>query len=320
MKKLYYFLFISLLVISGCKKDKDDDNNNIEFQKVSNNQSILTGSQIGTGTAANNQLYKSVAVNLNQSSDLFEIGNAMASMSTPTSSYVYYVIPVTNKSTLGYAYININGIKYSDNDGNNIPYESLDFDYVEATMGVEIDDAVNPSYTNTYLDPGETGYFMGIEQLPFDDLKSIEIDYADYSEGYGVSPHEFIALSYESSNDMITVSVKNNSSIELYFDDARYMHFNESGSPYYWSFLDPSSALNLANNLIGADQTALLEDNINYAGNTNKILVNIEYEINNLKKGIISSDQAIHGPYTDKDIKHIKVKRNLKLRELHQSR
>ena len=162
LDKLVLTLIIVLSVgLIGCeeesKQSEDDDividNNDIVL--VGPNYNLMKGEEVGAGLVEESELRKTVDFQLTESSS-FSIEEIYASRVVSSTEFLDWIIPVTNTSEALHCRINMLNITFMDEGGNTLA--TLGQTFMRGRIGTISSDNTT-EYTDTCLEPGETGYF-----------------------------------------------------------------------------------------------------------------------------------------------------------------
>ena len=134
MKKiLFIFLisFFSLIVIScrNTSKTATTDNETTNNELIgNNNNSILSGSRIGSGEESNSDLSKPVQISV-RDSGFFTYKTPYVSRFSTSSETITWTIRITNWSKEPLCFIEMTSITFYDSSNNIIDFENSGFAY-----------------------------------------------------------------------------------------------------------------------------------------------------------------------------------------------
>ena len=132
MKKFLFFILISSfsLTVISCRnsnKNSSTDNETTNNELIgNNNNSILSGSRIGSGEDYNSDLSKSVRISV-EDSGVFSYQTPYCGRVSTESESFSCVIPIRNLSKYPSCYIRMRSIKYYDSSNNILDDGFLDF-------------------------------------------------------------------------------------------------------------------------------------------------------------------------------------------------
>ncbi len=310
----FIFLFSFFFLLFSCEKDDNDNNVNQDNNDtvLANNSAILAGDPVGDHSEDKNLLWKTGEIIMDNSPGLFEVDELFIGRTSSSSSYIYWIIPIKNTSSNHYAFVEATGIKILDSQ-NKVIYEDNFFNYtfVEGSCG-------NPenstSLTNTFLKAGETGYFLGIDQVDFSRVAKIRLSSIDYSETpYFPSEIKAIPLSYSVSGQNVEVMVENQGNQTLYISTSPYILMDQNNAPLTWTYLDPDASSSVEEEVIAAKGMGEMVDESWYKGSGSKIRVILDVDLESSAKSISlkSSETNIHKHY-----RNLRKERDRRLRQI----
>ena len=141
MKKFLFFILISSfsLTVISCRnsnKNSSTDNETTNNELIgNNNNSILSGSRIGSGEDYNSDLSKSVRISV-KNSGVFSYKTPYCGRESSSRESFSCVIPITNWSKVPRCWISMRSIKYYDSSNNILDDGSFDYSYVQGSIGV----------------------------------------------------------------------------------------------------------------------------------------------------------------------------------------
>jgi len=254
MKKgLFIFLILcfsfSLFSCSRSnKKNSTTDNETTNTELIgNNNNSILSGSRIGSGEYNNSDLSKSVRISV-VNSGVFTYKTPYIGRSRLTEGF-NWIIPITNWSKDPKCWISMESIKFYDSSNNLLHTD--DYSFVDGSIGLLSDS----TFINSCLTYREEGYVSGIvtKNLYTKVYKIVvsEIE-SRYSESNKISDPSILVkpLSYSTSgtNRKPTITVKNYSEIDIVPDHSKVYLLDSNNHPIYWWFLYPEKSGSFSSN------------------------------------------------------------------------
>jgi hypothetical protein len=285
-------LFLFSLIVISCRnssKTATTDNETTNNELIgNNNNSILSGSRIGSGEDYNSNLSKSVRISVENYGVFSYQTPYCGRVSTETESFSC-IIPIINLSKYPSCFISMRSIKYYDRSNNTLDDGLLDYSFVQGSIGVR-----DGTTTSTCLTSGETGYvshglnegIVGVGWTPYTDLYKIVVSEIRYSSGefFKISDPsiQIKPLSYSTSGKFtlfqggsLTVTVKNYSEINILTRTSRIYFLDSYNRPVYSSSLNPQGSGNISSN--SSKQFKL--NNFWYTGSIYKIhvFINVGY-------------------------------------------
>ena len=258
-------LFLFTLSVISCRntsKTATTDNETSNNELVgNNNNSILSGSKIGSGEDYNSSLSKSVRISV-EDSGVFSYQTPYCGRQSTETESVDCVIPIMNLSKYPSCYIRMKSIKFYDRSHNIIGSESGYSSYVQGSIGVR-----GVTTTTTCLTTGETGYvstglnegIYGIGWTPYTDLYEIIVSEIDSQSGefFNITDPsiQITPLSYSTSGEFtlfqggsLTVTVKNDSETDILTRTSRIYFLNSYNRPVYSDSLNPQGSGSISSN------------------------------------------------------------------------
>ena len=262
---------------------------------VRNNAAVLTGATLGRAEADVQQLRKEVSVNVATPNATFRLGEFYASRPSLETDTLYWTLPLTNIGDETRCFIRAVDISFRDAEGGILAAEKRQF--VDGSVGV-----LSSVYTNTCLEPNETGYVQGIQTdsnvdvystLASVDIGELEIDpNVPNAPDIRVIPQRYAV----SMNQELSVSAKNEGDELGYVTDAVYVLLDADDAPLLWGFLDRTW-----DGEIAPGETRNLVQDIDYEGQAEKmrVIVNFDGEspTSDAMQGV--SAQGLSGAETD---------------------
>ena len=287
MKKFLFFILISSfsLTVISCRnsnKNSSTDNETTNNELIgNNNNSILSGSRIGSGEDYNSDLSKSVRISVKNSGVFSYQTPYCGRVSTETESF-RCVTPIRNLSRYPSCLISMRSIKYYDSSNNILDDGSFDYSYVQGSIGVIKYGSGNMNLSSC-LTFGETGYVEhglstgrnGSGWTLYTDLYKIVVSEikSSSSESIKISDPsiQIKPLSYSTSGTYKspTITVKNYSEIDIVTKDSRIYVLDSYNRPIYSWSLYPQGSGSISSN--SSKQFKL--NNFDYTGSRFKIHV-----------------------------------------------
>lgn len=276
---------IFLLLISckkdnpGSKEDKPNDDKPIIEGKVPNNSAVLTGESIGSDSEKRDNIWKTGKVILESTSSDFLLDTTIYFTRTASySSYIFWILQVKNISSKPHAFIKATGIKLLDNNNELIYEDVIDYTFVYGSLGNS--DGFPSIVTSTFLNPNETGYFLGIDNVDFSKVKKIKLSSLESNDSKFIQSNiTLIPTSYRVSNNKLYISVENKSDQTAHLDFSVYILLDQANKPLRWDYLLPSQV-----EFISPNSIVTISDTIFYRGFCNKVKPILTVNQSTLKK------------------------------------
>ena len=291
MNLFRYFVlaFLILLpILTSCGEGGDEDKNSAY---------LVTGGQLGTNETPVSELRKNINFSIVSSNSDFTFGTAIAAKALATSEAFYWFLSVTNvSSSETYCFIRVENITFTSADDTVL--ETEDFSYVEGYTKKLSSSAI---YTNTCLEPNQSGHVIGIEMsVPFNQVANIQINSISKSSSLVEMPAmDMSVLSYSAeqpptTSQEVNINVVNNGpesgqirslSLAILLDD--------NDVPLIWSFFNPTDTWD---GILAANERGVLTDTLWYEGFSNKILLYLDYDalpLSEPKRAILSKKSFI---------------------------
>jgi hypothetical protein len=314
MKKLriLFLLSIFILIFSCEKKENQTDNEEIPGDiSAKNNSAVLTGSLMGDNTEDLEVVWKTGDLIIENPSTEFSIDQVYFSRSASYSSYTYWILPVKNISANSHAFVKATGIQYLDDNDNMIYEDVSNYNYVNGSCG----ESGNIT-TTTFLKSGETGYFLGIDLVDFDQVKKIRILGIEKSSSeFTYSSINVIPISYVVSDNTLNVTIKNNGSQTVYVSISPFLQLDNLYRPLGWRYLTYDIDYTILEKSLDGNATLMLMNPIYYSNSFNRIrpLLEVDKESSNFKSTIFKCNSIM---LDDKLIREIKNNRDTRLRNI----
>ena len=209
-----------------------------------NNNSILSGSRIGSGEHYNSYLSKSVEISVSNRGG-FSYKTPYVVRTVIVEGFEDYpfdcIIPIRNLQKTK-CFIRMTSIKFYDSSNNLIHYENRS--HVTGSIGL----IYNSDFTDTCLTNGEEGYVFGIViQSLYNKVHKIVVSSIESSSSESIKLRDpsiqIKPLSYSTSGTYRspTITVKNYSEIDIVTKDSRIYVLDSYNRPIYWNFAFPGS-------------------------------------------------------------------------------
>jgi len=246
---LIYCFSLSFFSCSSSTTDNSTTDNETTNNELigNNNNSILSGSIIGSGEYNNSDLSKSVRILVGNSGG-FSYKTPYVGRGRLIESF-YWIIPITNWSKDPKCWISMESIKFYDSSNNIL--HTYDYSFVSGSIGL----ISNSYFINSCLTYREEGYVSGIV------TKNL------YTKVYKIVVSEIVSRSSESiklSDPSIkvkplrystsgtykrpTITVKNYSEIDIVPSSSKYFLLDSNNRPIYWGFLYPEKSGSFSSN------------------------------------------------------------------------
>ncbi len=198
------------------------------------------------------------------------VTDAFAMRSSVDSSWVRVAVSVANDADHTQCFVKLEGVVYRDRAGGML---GTDRGYVTGTLR-----SMTAVYTNTCLQPGETGYWLGIEELPYAELAGIEVrveaSELASSPAPKLVPWTYLAVS-EDGRDRIEVAARHQGAVPVQLSFSRVMIIGEYDEPLHWTFLDgPAEDV-----VVEPGELLTLSRDLYYAGSGSRIIAWLDYDI-----------------------------------------
>ncbi len=292
------FIFLPVLFSGGCMSETEDSDNKapaipLEDQAPEteytgrNNSAILKGVQVGTLSADNLELFKTLKFTLKTANKNFKFGPATISRSENTAGLTIRLLLRIKNATENKAFCGVktNGLKFII-DEEEVMTDALDKQAI-GSVGIE-----NSSNTASCLAPSEVGYFfqkvkavdtgflsfygdvdeMEIEKITVESISVINPNISLAPERYS------IIMSDDSTTDssasmQLTFEIKNDNVDPAYIwpNQSYYILMDNDGREIFWGVIDSFSILPIQ--LLAGESTDLESSDMLFTGNSSTIRV-----------------------------------------------
>lgn len=313
------FLICLLFMIFSCKKDNNEikeKDEEIENNSTYNNSAIIIGSKIGLGSEDLANIWKTSKVIVEVSSNEFVVDTIYFSRSSITSNFTYWIMPVINVSEDAHSFIKATGIQYLDSNNNVVYEDESNYTYVEGSCASLSNSTI---MTNSFLRAGETGYFIGIDEVSFDHIDKIKFSSIEYSENdLTYSSINVVPLSYGISNDIINVTIENQSDKEVFIWMSPYLLLDRNNKPLNWSYLSPTLTGTSFELYLQSGAPGKLKDYDFYQGTCNKIRPILSINLESMDYGALITNGSKNSS-KEEILRNFKKNRDMiiKAQELH---
>ena len=242
-----------------------------------NNNSILSGSRIGSGEHYNSYLSKSVEISVRDKGG-FSYKTPYVGRTVIWEGFEDYpfdcIIPIRNLQKTK-CFIRMTSIKFYDSSNNLIHYENRS--HVTGSIGL----IYNSDFTDTCLTNGEEGYVFGIvNKSLYTKVHKIVVSSIESSSSESIKLRDpsiqIKPLSYSTSGTFtllqggsLTITVKNYSEIDILTRTSSIYFLDSYNRPVYSSSLNPQGSGSISSN--SSKQFKL--NNFDYTGSRFKIHV-----------------------------------------------
>ncbi len=294
MKKILIFI-LCLFLFFGCAGSSSDDSDSTSDTTSSgdggsgdgdsgdatgdtstfvgnNNSATLTGTTIGSAETENANLKKDITVTVTNSNG-FSVSKIVASRSSESSDYLYWMFTITNDNSIAYCFVQASNVAFKNSSETTIQTSSTES--VKGSTGTQ-----SGVTTSTCLAPGESGIVAGLEEDIFTNTASIVVESI---EGYStpeisdpsgkVIPQSY-TYSEEAFSDRIDITIKNTGSSAVSVDFVYYYLISSGGDYLHWGLTSSSNSQTLSTD----ESTTAFDDTFSYSGSASSVLVIVDFE------------------------------------------
>lgn len=291
--KIFVALLIvfALAVLGACKMEEEEEEEPSRSSAPPattyvghNNYSIIDGPAIGKNTASNADLRKGLTTTLVNSNQYLSIDRSFATRGDDSiidGLYFHWILVVTNNTqNNAFCEVSVNTVKFKDSDDEPIT-STVSSGLVIGSIGL-----VNSKSLKSCLGPGESGYVMkkvtGISTGIFEEVNQVEIDSITYKYASVINPNVTIlprSYSYDSSNDVAIVVVKNMNEDPGYFwaGLSYFIFLDADNLPVFWSKLNQFAMVPYSLNK--EESVAINSEELDFSGSVQKVKILIAFGV-----------------------------------------
>ncbi|MBW1878721.1 MAG: hypothetical protein JRI25_12120 [Deltaproteobacteria bacterium] len=192
-----------------------------------NNWAILEGDVYPGSAPDEPDVQRDIDYERSEGHDYLEFG--AASLVRSSSSYIRLMIPVTNLTIVPRCFVKLENLRYLDAAGNELHRE--DYEYVEGMAMV-----LSTVLTSTCLGPGQTGYFLDIVEMDYDQIDHIAFDIGEPHLGGSENEAETVPTQYAVTGNEIDITVSHLGGPATSLSVSPWMLVDDSGVPVNWGY------------------------------------------------------------------------------------
>lgn len=274
------FLLTLAITLSACDNGGSDNPTSVPSTSsgAHTNISVITGTQLGSNSATISQVRKNITFSLDNPHSDFAFGSAYAAQTTTSSSAIYWIVEVSNTGDQTHCFIRMNTGRYLASDNAELGTE--DFTYVNGSLKELTASGI---HTNTCLESGESGHFIGIDStISMDQVSGIAFSTLSVSSSQGQAPGLTMgAVSYSADSPSnfvqgIDLTVQNfgpaagivgSLSLSVLLDD--------NDNPLIWLYFSRPTGWS---GELASGQSGIIQDDLIYDGVSNKLRVYLDFE------------------------------------------
>jgi hypothetical protein len=231
----------------------------------------------GPGPSTDNSLKKTLSVSLSNQDTYLSLGSITLARNSATSSYLYWIAPVTNTRTTAISFVELDTIYFRDNSSSVVDNEPLEF-----VTGSVMKESASGTFTNTCLQSGETGYVFGIlldnGNNLYARLSSVTIRTISYSTATMEFPNaDITGTTFSTNGTVLSATVANSGTATARLNviiPAIALIRDNLKAPLMWTYLDTTTTSVLEPNA----SCTLADLYFTYPGQIDKLLVFPDYE------------------------------------------
>jgi hypothetical protein len=284
-------LALALLMCAGCGGGSDRSPAGSEGRAVPcgaaptteyqgrNNGGIIDGSELGTRTAAPDELRRSVQMQPDVPHPSFEVGPALVTRDDPSSETALLIVAVKNVGSVADCFIALEPMQWQSASGLLGEPEVA---FVTGSLGVL--EAGSVFYTSTCLAPGESGFATEIRlgglggPNYYSELASISYTLTTIGDTPRDPEPRLVPRAYDvNSRGSLSVTLENTGSCSAVVTSSSfssYVMLDEDSTPVMWGFLDHGAG----EIGVGATATAVHKSPLRFAGSARRVQFFFDFE------------------------------------------
>lgn len=241
---------------------------------------ILTGNPVGLDLDLPSKLTRQVPATVtgpDMTGDLAYLGRFSATSDSGT-----LMVPVANQGSRWRCFIEATTYELLDASETSLGTPVLT--YLRGSVGRG---STSGTHTNTCLEPGGTGYFLGtISSAAFTSLASVHLVLTSANNDYLAPQTSVVPLSYAASerDKPYTITIANQGPLTATSIGGYAVYFDASNVPANWGYLQmvrPSGTSNVQVDLAPGATATMVPDSLfaTWTGNSTRQLVMLDFEV-----------------------------------------
>ena len=246
--RLTLAILVTALLV-GCDKSADNDPPGPTALNARNNSAVVNGDQIGTGQLSVAVVRAELPLVVQGSHPDISLGQAYKARSQVDTTDVYWLVKATNDGDEALSGITAGGVAYLDANGLPIEYTGPNVAKLYGNVGV-----TDLGCERSCLAPGESGWFLGRQNIDYDDVASMRFSYIVDGDDTPTQPEAVVRpTSYTAGDGEIEVEARNTGSwVGVVGQQSAYVILDVDSTPLFWGTL-PSTVGNVDNVESGED-------------------------------------------------------------------